>query len=243
MTELEAIQVRTSRRSYQSTPIEQEKIDKLRSLIEECNAQSGLHIQFVEDGSAAFSSFTKSYGMFSGVRSLFAMVADVSDPHHLEKIGYFGERLVLRATMLGLATCWVGGSFDRSACPCELRENEKLVCVITVGYATKQVGIKERSLYRLTHLASKKVDQLYSADQTPPDWIMEGVKAVSLAPSAINRKPVRVRYIDGRVLIGFDKLDVSCFIDLGIAKYHFELAAGGRFPYGNNAPFEKRSVS
>ncbi len=239
MTELQAMYVRKSRRSYLNQPIEQTKVSELCELVQECNEQSGLHIQFVEDGSAAFARFSKSYGMLSGVRSLLAMVARTDDPHHLEKVGYFGELLVLRATMLGLGTCWVGGTFENTACPCEIGEGRRLICVITVGCVTEQLGTKERALYGLTHLKKSKTNQLYSADQTPPSWFMDGVKAVELAPSAVNRKPVRMKYVDGVAFIAIDKLDAVCFIDLGIAKYHFELAAGGRFSFGNNAPFEK----
>ncbi len=239
MTDLQAMYVRKSRRSYLNQPIEPKKVDELCGLVRECNEKSGLHIQFVEDGSAAFARFSKSYGMLSGVRSLLAMVARPDDPHHLEKVGYFGERLVLRATMLGLGTCWIGGTFDSGACPCEICDGEQLICVITVGCITEQFGTKERALYGLTHLKKSKTEQLYSADQTPPSWFMDGVKAVELAPSAVNRKPVRMRYVDGGAFIGIEKLDPVCFIDLGIAKYHFELAAGGRFSHGNNAPFEK----
>ncbi len=239
MTELEAIVIRKSRRSYLNQPISPKNAEELRKLVQECNEQSGLHIQFVENGSSAFARFSKSYGMFSGVRSLFALVANQSDPNHLEKVGYFGERLVLRATMLGLGTCWVSGTFDSNACSCEVCEGEKIICVITVGNTAERIGAKEQVLYRLAHLKTTRIEQLYTANQTPPSWFMDGVKAVDLAPSAVNRKPARMTYADGSAIIGIKKLDAVCFIDLGIAKYHFELAADGRFAYGNNAPFEK----
>ncbi len=239
MTELEAIGIRKSRRSYLNQPISPKNAEELRMLVQECNEQSGLRIQFVENGSSAFARFSKSYGMFSGVRSLFALVANQCDPHHLEKVGYFGERLVLRATMLGLGTCWVGGTFDSNACSCEVCEGEKIICVITVGNTAERIGAKEQVLYRLAHLKNTKLEQLYTATQAPPAWFMDGVMAVNQAPSAINRKPVRVRFDENRAVIGTESQDPTCYIDLGIAKYHFELAAGGRFACGNNAPFEK----
>lgn len=30
-----------------------------------------------------------------------------------EKVGYYGEQLILKVTELGLGSCWVGGTFDR----------------------------------------------------------------------------------------------------------------------------------
>ncbi|MCL1873280.1 MAG: hypothetical protein FWF85_04100, partial [Clostridiales bacterium] len=35
----------------------------------------------------------------------------------LERLGYYGELWLLQATALGLATCWVGGTFKRKLCP------------------------------------------------------------------------------------------------------------------------------
>lgn len=55
--------------------------------------------------------------MFSGVNSYFAMAGRRADLCLREKVGYWGEKLVLEATRLGLGTCWVGGTFDRRPAP------------------------------------------------------------------------------------------------------------------------------
>ena len=127
----QAIEIRKSRRSYLGTPIDQSKTALLKSRIEEYNQRSGLTIRFMENGSAAFSGIRKSYGLFKGVRSLFIMKGPANDPYLKEKIGYYGELLILEATALGLGTCWVGGTFDASGI--RKAPGEELICVITVG--------------------------------------------------------------------------------------------------------------
>ena len=97
-----AIHQRISRRSYLPAPIEEEKLAVLKEEIEKANRESGLTITLLEDGSEAFDG-VKSYGMFSGVRSLIVLKGFEETEHLREKAGYYGERLVLAATALALA--------------------------------------------------------------------------------------------------------------------------------------------
>ncbi len=115
MTDLEAIEKRVSRRTYLGEPIGEEDAAVFEEMIARFNEESGLQIQLVRDGSKAFEGFRRCYGMFSNVRSYFAMVGKYADLYLNEKIGYYGEKLVLEATKRGLGTCWVGGTFDRKA--------------------------------------------------------------------------------------------------------------------------------
>ena len=61
-----------------------------------------------------------------------------------------------------------------------------------------------------------------------PEWFLEGMRAVQRAPSAVNAQPVMFTYHKGIVSAyvtkeryGYERLD------LGIAKLHFEIGAGG----------------
>ena len=132
-----AIHQRISRRSYLPAPIEEEKLAVLKEEIEKANQESGLTITFLEDGSEAFDG-VKSYGMFSGVRSLIVLKGWEETEHLREKAGYYGERLVLAATALGLGTCWVGGTYDQRSCLCHLAEGERLVCVASIGHTPEE---------------------------------------------------------------------------------------------------------
>ncbi|MFR1240831.1 MAG: nitroreductase family protein, partial [Butyricimonas faecihominis] len=56
------------------------------------------------------------------------------DVYMQEKLGYFGERLILEAVERNMGTCWVGGTFAKDALKPYVKEDEKLYCVIAIGY-------------------------------------------------------------------------------------------------------------
>lgn len=228
MTEKEAIFIRTSRRSYIDFPIPAEKVALLNARIDALNAESDLSIRFVRNGAAAFNGLTKSYGMFRGVRSFFAMCGNAEDPDLLEKIGYYGEMLVLYATQLGLSTCWVGGTFSRKIAISLLEEDmaQQLVLVIAVGIAAEEHDRREALTYRIAHRRSKPVSALYEAEGDVPEWFRFGMRAVLRAPSALNAQPVKFFYSNGRVTTNRDALKKMQRIDLGIARLHFEIGSG-----------------
>lgn len=98
MTLLEAIMTRRSVRKYIDRPIEEYIVKTLQAKVDEVNAEGNLHIQLVTNEPKAFKG-KMAYGTFSGVSNYFVMVgkkaADLS-----ERIGYYGEQLVLFAQTL-----------------------------------------------------------------------------------------------------------------------------------------------
>lgn len=231
MTLLEAIDLRSSKRRYLDTPIEPEKSKALCDLIEKYNKKAKTSITWLEDGSEAFKGFFRSYGMFSGVRSLIVLKGDKSIPDLPEKLGYYGEQLVLKAVRLELGTCWVAGTFERKNPVFGLMPNENLVAVIPVGYYIETAAKKRKR---------KKLEDIYIADREPPEWFITGMQAVQKAPSAINRQPVMF-FCMGQLVFASTKKTTSLFpVDLGIAKAHFEIAANGKFEFGNGGLFTKK---
>lgn len=236
MTDIEAISLRHSRRGYLDTPIKAESVRILQTAIDEYNKISGLSIQFVEHGQDAFKGFNLGYGMFSGVRSYIAIVGKKNDSNLLEKAGYYGEKLVLEATKLGLGTCWVGGTFNKNRTACTIGNNETLAILITIGNVEEKKGLKENLLYKLAHRGTKAIEQMYTADTEAPDWFLRGMEAVQKAPSAINLQPVLFHYQKGSVTAEVKTVTHLQLVDLGIAKLHFEIGSGkDNFEFGNNA--------
>lgn len=79
------------------------------------------------------------------------------------------------------------------------------------------------------------VDKFVTADDALPDGVRSGIEAALKAPSAMNGKPVRFTWRNGKLTASIPDTYRMQWIDLGIAKYHFVLAAGGTFPWGNGA--------
>lgn len=241
MTLTEAIADRCSHRRYLTTPIDSAIVEQLKLSIEQYNKEANLHIQFITDSGDAFNGLTKSYGMFSGVRNYIALVGPEHDEYLKEKCGYYGEKLILEAIQLGLGTCWVGGSFDKKLCTFQIREGETLNCVITIGNIENKLSLKEKMIRGAMHRKSKSTKEMYESNSEVPQWFLLGMQAVQKAPSAINLQPVKFCYKNGIASAFVTDSTGHQPIDMGIAKLHFEIGAGGgTWAWGNHSVFSKR---
>lgn len=214
MTLLEAIGERHSVRSYTLQAIEPHKIESLNQLISQLNAKSGLNIQLVTDEPEAFGIFLTHYGAFSGVRNYFALIGKPADDLN-ERVGYYGEKLILESQMLGLNTCWVALTYSKKRSRVLIAPDEKLVCVISLGYGTTQ-GHSHRI---------KTIDRVARAQGEMPMWFKRGVEAALLAPTAINQQQFRFTLIDDNHVKAEARLGFYSKVDLGIVKLHFEIGA------------------
>ncbi len=215
MTLLEATDVRHSVRRYDERPIEQEKIERLQDIIEACNREGDLHIQLVTNDEKAFGSWLVHYGAFSGVRNYFAMVGKKADDLD-ERLGYYGERLVLEAQRLGLNTCWAALTYRRNSKRVNVRLNEKYRAAISLGY-----GLTQGSSHKI-----KRPEQVSNVSEQTPDWFRQGVECALKAPTAINQQKFHFQYNEDQTVTATTSLGFFSKMDLGIAKYHFELGVG-----------------
>lgn len=238
MNDIQAIENRVSRRLYLEKEIDIKKMIKLKKLINQINEEHNLRISLIDDAREAFWGFRKSYGFFKGVRSVIALKGLQGEPDLKEKLGYYGERIVLEATKLGLGTCWVGGTFDADDPSFNTQLEEELVCVLTIGYSQLNKSLREKFIHSFTHRIKKSLDKFYSSDSTVvPNWFLKGIEMASKAPSAKNKQPVRFEYKNNIVRASVDEKGEFDLVDLGIAKLHFEIGAKGKFEWGNGAVF------
>lgn len=216
MTILEAIQARHSVRSYKDTPLKPEDIRTLQEEIDACNKEGGLHIQLVTNEPKAFDSFMAHYGKFSGVQNYIALIGKKSADLD-ERLGYYGERLVLLAQTLGLNTCWVAMTFGKGAAKsrCTIAPGEKLVCVLSLGYGATQ-GVAHKS---------KPMEALCQVEGAMPDWFRKGMEEAMLAPTAMNQQKFTIS-LSGNTVTAKSLGGFYSKTDLGIVKYHFEAGAG-----------------
>jgi nitroreductase len=217
MTITEAIKARHSVRKYTDKPIEIAIVAALRSELERLNAESGLNIQLVLDEPKAFSSGMWKYGQFSGVRNYFVM-AGPKGKETAEKIGYYGEKMVLLAQTLGLNTCWVGLTYKKIPGTFVLRDGDIVHCVISLGYGA--TAGKQHPL--------KPLEQFYESESIPPEWFLSGMEAALLAPTAINQQKFRFILHEGGKVEAKALFSMAGYtdVDLGIVKCHFEAGAG-----------------
>lgn len=210
----EAMKKRHSVRSYSDKAIPDEYVSELNTLISECNREGELNIQLVTNEKDAFDGFMAHYGKFSGVSNYIAIVGK-KNKNLDEKAGYYGEKIVLKAQMLGLNTCWVAMTFSKRKCRIKINSDEKLVCVISLGYGTTSG----------TSHVSKPMDELCRAVGGKPEWFIKGMEAAMLAPTAVNQQKFLIT-LDGKNVSAKSTGGFYSKIDLGIVKYHFEIGAG-----------------
>lgn len=206
---IEWMKHRHSVRIYDGIPLSLNVEKELDKKITAINQESGQHFQLIVNEPNAFASSRAKYGKFENVVNYIALIGN-----NEEKIGYYGEELVKCCTLLGLKTCWVGLTYKKEKQTLSIGPKEKLFGVIALGTSSENGSAHPlRSINGL------------SLDSNPkPDWFLEGMKGVQLAPSALNQQKYRFGYENGKIRI---KKGIGFYtaMDLGIAKYHFDQAS------------------
>ena len=221
MTIQEAILARHSVRAYKEEPLTEDVVKVLENEISQVNQKSQLHIQLILHEPRAFQGTLAKYGKFRNV-SNYLVVAGKKAEDLDERVGYYGEYLVLLAQTLGLNTCWVGLSYTKVPGTYVLDEGEKIACYIAIGYGETQ-GTSHKI---------KTIEQVSNVSERTPLWFKKGVEAALLAPTAVNQQKFSFEYVgmkEGHHLVhakkGFSMIGYTQ-MDMGIAKYHFEIGAG-----------------
>ena len=169
-------------------------------------------------------------------------------PGVLEDFGYQMEQIILRATELGIGTCWLGGTFTKSrfAALMNLQEGEYIPSVISLGYPTDQQAWMDR-ISRIYAGANRRLlweNLFFTGSFNHPLPIeqaaeyLEPLHLTRLAPSASNKQPWRIlkqgnhwhffiertkNYPSPLFNFLLNLADLQ-HIDIGIAMAHFELS-------------------
>ncbi|MBR4230863.1 MAG: nitroreductase family protein [Bacilli bacterium] len=213
------IEERHSVRSYLDKDIEKEKIDVLNNLISSINESQHLNIQLITNDSEVFDKFVLHYGRLKNCKNYIALIGK-KDKSLEEKVGYYGQMIVLKAQEIGLNTCWVAGTYKKSAVKAKINEDEKLLCIIAVGYGETN-GNKRNS---------KTIDEVNISVEYPK-WYENGIRYALLAPTAMNQQKFKFEYLGNDSVKAYSKRGPMTKIDLGIVKYHFELGANKKIDW------------
>ena len=209
----DAIGKRVSNRKFTGASIPEDKLVKLKELVGAYNKESGLSMQVITGDNGPF----EGGGIFGGSAGYLALVGKANDSDRMEKEGYFGELFVLEATSMGIGTCWVASSFGKDKSKAVVADDEVLDLGIVFGIAEPKLSIKEKMIRKV--LAPN-----YDA---APEWFQAGVDAAMKSPSTKNTMPFAFTY-EGTEAYVHATTDHECvMVDLGIAKLHFEVGAGG----------------
>ncbi len=212
MTIQEAMRERHMVRKYLEKPIPAEITTQLQARMDEDNQAGGLCLTLVTGNSDGLGGMAK---LISKNVSNYIILAGPDTPTLDETLGYWGADAMLFAQTLGLNSWWIGGMFNaKGAAKHLVGEGLRVNGVIAVGYGATQ-GIPHKS---------KAAADISSYDGVAPRWFQDGVSALLLAPTALNKQAYRVHGEGNKVTLVCDSGHFAG-IDLGIGKYHFEAGA------------------
>jgi len=248
MSNIETINRRRSCRTYDPRPVEPGKLAELTEFL--LSNRTGpfdgrLRFQLLalDEMQPEDIRHLGTYGVIRGARC-FIVGAVGRDPHAMEDYGYAMERNILKATSLGLGTCWMGGTFRRSefARQVNLAEDELLPAITPVGYPGERRSATERFFRFSAGSDQRKAwgELFYDRDTATPlsresaGPYAKALECVRIGPSASNKQPWRIVRTEGVFHFYLSKTPLydTFFkdiplqnIDMGIAMCHFELAS------------------
>lgn len=248
------VKARRSVRTYENRKLSKREMDLITNFITGLSNPFSTDVSFrmLEKETSDNGEKMGTYGVIKGAGNY--IVASVQNGElALEALGYSFEKLVLYATSLGLGTCWLGGTFNRSAfaAAMNLKEGELFPCVSPIGYPMGKKRTMESLMRWAVKAEQRKAwNELFfkqgfsqSLTQTEAGEFAFPLEMVRLAPSAANKQPWRI--VNDKAAYHFYqtktpksdnlKIDIQR-VDMGIAACHFHLAA---LEKGLSGKFEK----
>ena len=265
---VEIIRRRRSVRTYSKLPVPADVKERLHQYFQQLEGPFQVGIRFELLDKLAIRADAKiklrTYGVIQGASSFIAAAVEKKE-HNLEQLGYIFENLILYLTSLGLGTCWMAATFNRSQFSKAMRiGTDAILPIVTpIGYAS---GIRSPIDTLMKPFPAVKMRKAWNKlfFKNSFNTLLEGADAgayamplemVRLAPSASNKQPWRIVKEDGsfHFYLAHDaiysyryKYDIQK-IDMGIAMFHFQCTASeaglkGRWeiqtPVSKNVPEE-----
>jgi nitroreductase len=233
-TWFDAIFARRSRRQFDAREVEPNALRALYILCREFKPFPSVRAALVNHSPAeVFKGAVGPYGKVKGAPSFMAFIGDMDGRNIQEKVGYLGEGIILEATALNLATCWVGGFFrpEVAGFLVSIRGHERVLAVTPIGYAPDDWSWEEKIMsgFGRSHRRKPLTELVAGLEEKGwPDWMKVALQAARLAPSAVNRQPWRFEVGPESVTISVgnqqDTFHISKRMDCGIAMLHLEVA-------------------
>jgi len=193
----------------------------------------------------------RGLGTYGFIRNApgFIIGAAIPDGKYLEDFGYLMELIILKATDLGLGTCWLGGTFTKSGFGRKIAVmgNEEIPAVTAIGYIADKGKTKTGIVRQIADSNHRRPwermfwDGRFGLPLTPDRAGAYAIplEMVRLGPSASNKQPWQILragdiwhfylhrtegYREGFFQRLLDLCDLQR-LDMGIAMCHFEQTA------------------
>jgi nitroreductase len=250
---VDLIQRRSSHRSYDGKGLDEQRAQALREAAARVRTGpfgSPVRIELVrleQIGSRQLRSWG-TYGIVKGATCFLVGATRNTDTARAD-CGYAFEHAVLKATELGLGSCWMGATFHKGVFgrAIQAAPDEIIPVISPVGDIAGRKSAIDLALHGLAGSKTRRPSNelffhrrygaLLSEEQAGA--YAQALAMVRLAPSSMNSQPWRIvkeeqrpvfhfyEHLTGRFgeMLKFIGGGKALMIDMGIAMSHFELAA------------------
>lgn len=235
----EIIRKRKSCRTFSGTLLHEAHQNILKQYISALQSLSGeeLHLEIIEKAGAAVT-MKLDYGMIKG-HNTYLLGKSLATKEARINYGYVCEKVVLKATELDIATCWIGIFDHEYFGEISIDKDFEIPSIVILGYPEeKPSGIE--MILRMAVRASRRLDweKLFFDYHTGKPLVdkhvlkyADSLEMLRLAPSAGNTQPWRIFFDATTSEFHFYKKLVNKKyeaiglhdIDMGISMAHFEL--------------------
>ncbi len=248
----ELIQQRFSCRKYSRDPIPTDLQQTLRERMEQFSGKPNdpamrFDLVAVEEQDGQALRGLGTYGFIQNA-SGFVVGALKAGQQDLEAYGYRLQQIVLAATDLGLGSCWLGGTFNKSAFArkIDLQDGERIPAILAIGVIDDAVQARQ-GLIRQQVRGDRRIpwEQLFfdgswgvPLSRESAGSYATALEMVRVGPSASNKQPWRIVQGEGayhlflqrtkgyrNLVTRLVQIDDMQRLDMGIAMCHFELSA------------------
>jgi nitroreductase len=239
---VEAIRHRKSTRSYTPQHLQNYEAFDLNNFI--VQNRKGLidedaDIRLVETNAETDKKMKLNYGIVKNNHSYLIGTAKNSSISRMN-YGYLLEKSVLKATSLGLSSCWIGYFDDDYFHSIGVNIVDNIPAIAIVGYANESSVVVNKLLRKMVKSTTRKEwkDLFFAVDAVTPlakeaaGIYAEALELLRWAPSAGNTQPWRIVIDKDRQMFHFYKQPIVAIyekkglhdVDMGIAISHFDIA-------------------
>lgn len=239
---VEAIRHRKSTRSFTPQHLQNYEAFDLNNFIVQNRKgiiDEDLDIRLIETNADTGKKLKLNYGIVKNNHTYLMGTANNS-PVSRMNYGYLLEKSVLKATSLGLSTCWIGyfdgDYFSSIGVSCD----GNIPAIAIVGYANEKSVVVNKLLRKMVKSTTRKEwkelffekDAITSLTQEAAGIYSEVLELLRWAPSAGNTQPWRIIFDKDTQAFHFYKYPVIAIyekkglhdVDMGIALAHFDVA-------------------
>jgi nitroreductase len=236
-----AIELRRAVRAFDGKPLRPQDLAHLKKFAAEAAPVKGARAVVIPEGALeVFKGMEGAYGGIQNCQSFAVFIADTRVADAFTHLGFLGEALVLDAVCRGVSTCWVGGTYRPEVAGrfSQIGSGEKIAAVAALGYAPGPAVVQAAQLLKRPRSRKALADLVSGMPlKALPAWMLPSLEAARMAPSHLNRQPVRFEASEKSVVVKFEGPEnedgVSKRLECGIAMLHFETVARAEGRKGN----------